>query len=242
MTEKHFDKYDIKGAYHWPEYYGGLRALNAYTKARYDLVAELVAGAPDGPVADIGCGDGVLASVLCRDRAVIGVDTNEKAISLARREFERRGLQADFRVSTGYRSPIDDASVAVAISSDVIEHVADPEALLHDMYRVLKPGGLAILTTPIKVSDTPFDPLHVQEWMVPEFEVLCAGVFGPPLKAIRSHPLIWYELQVSPNRWLLRAARLTINTLTKLGFNPFGQIAPGWRVYTTQCLVLQKSP
>lgn len=240
MSEKHFDKYDIKGAYHWPEYYGGLRAMNAYTKARYDMIAEILAEAPAGPIADIGCGDGVLASIIGRNRPVIGVDTNEKAIGLARQEFARRGLSGEFRVSTSYRSPIDDASVAVAVSSDVIEHVAEPAALLDDMKRILKPGGWAILTTPIKVSDRPFDPLHVQEWLVPDFVALCEAHIGTTLRVIRSHPLFWYELQVSRNPWVLRSARLVINAMTKLGRNPYRQMDPSWRVFTTQCVVVAK--
>jgi len=242
VGERYFSKYDLKGAYHWAEYHGGLRSMNAYTKARYDMILSLLHEAPPGRVADIGCGDGVLAGLLSRDRDVVGIDTNAKAIDLAREAFAMRGLKGTFLTAEGYHSPLPDGSIAVAVSSDVIEHVAKPESLLLDMYRILQLGGWAILTTPIKVSDTPFDPLHVQEWFTPDFVELCAKVFGSPLKVIRSHPLFWYEVLVSPNPWLRRFGRLGINAMTRLGRNPFLEQTGRWRIYTTQCVVMQKAP
>ena len=245
MTSPYFDKYDRKGAYHWDDYYGGLLRMNAYTRARYDIVCECVHDAAlprEGRILDMGCGDGALTGVL-QERlrlAVAGVDTSEKGLALAREMFARRGLAGDFKRVGGYDTGFTDASFNVVVCSDVIEHVDDPGAMLKEILRLLVPGGRLIVTTPIRFSEAPLDPMHVQEWFVGDFTALCRSVFGEPLKVIQSHPVLWYELISSGNRWIGRSGRLLTNLLTRLGCNPLMERAGLWRCYTTQTLVLGK--
>lgn len=245
MDTRYFNKYDRKGAYHWDDYFGGLMRMNAYTRARYDIVVQCVRAMQAGAgsrVVEIGCGDGALSGVL-RTRLgikVAGVDTSEKGIALAMQMFSDRGLAGEFRVVNGYDTGFADASIDIAVCSDVIEHVDDPTAMLREIMRILVPGGHLVITTPIRFSDRPIDPMHVQEWFVSGFVALCRGVFGEPLKVIQSHPVLWYELISSSNRWIGRAGRLLTNILTRLGRNPFMECNGAWRCYTTQTLVLEK--
>ena len=146
MTSPYFDKYDRKGAYHWDDYYGGLLRMNAYTRARYDIVCECVREAnlpQDGRLLDMGCGDGALTGVLHgRFRLPIaGVDTSEKGLALARAMFTKRGLSGEFRLVGSYDTGFEDASFNVVVCSDVIEHVDDPGAMLREIHRLLVPGG-----------------------------------------------------------------------------------------------------
>ena len=245
MTTPYFEKYDRKGAYHWSDYYGNLFRMNAYTYARYQIVCECVREAclsPEARILDVGCGDGALAGVLNSrlKLPVYGVDTNEKGVALAKQMFAERGLSGDFCVIRGYDTGLEDASFAAAVCSEVIEHVDNPRAMLHEIFRVLVPGGRLIITTPIRLSENPFDPMHVQEWFVVDFVALCREVFGEPLKTVRSHPIIWYELVSAGNRWIGRGGRLIANLLTRLGHNPFEERNGKWRCYTTQTLVLVK--
>ncbi len=245
MGSIHFNKYDRKGAYHWAEYFGGLRRMNAYTCARYDLVCQRIRDAHvprGGRVLDFGCGDGALAGVL-RSRlglSVTGVDTSEKGLELARQMFADRGWEGEFRLIAGYDTGLDTAAFDVVVCSEVIEHVDDPVALLAEVRRVLAPGGRAIVTTPIRFSEAPVDPMHVQEWFVGDFVALCRGVFGEPAAVFKSHPVFWYEWVASRRRWPGRAGRLVANLLTRLGRNPFMESDGAWRCYTTQTLVLVK--
>lgn len=246
MASTYFNKYDRKGAYHWDDYFGGLRRMNAYTRARYDIVCECVREAKppqDGRLLDLGCGDGALAGVLHSHLKlpVVGVDTSEKGLALAKRMFANRGFVGEFRLISSYDTGFQDSSFNVVVCSDVIEHVDDPRAMLREILRVLVPGGRLVITTPIKFSETPIDPMHVQEWFVGDFVALCGEVFGAPLRVIQSHPILWYELVSSGNRWIGQVGRLLTNLLTKIGRNPFMGQGGDWRCYTTQTLVLEKT-
>lgn len=219
--------------------------MNAYTRARYDIVLECVreANIPrGGRLLEVGCGDGALAGVLhCRlGLSVTGVDTSEKGLSLARQMFASRGYAGEFKLIKGYDTGFEDACFKAVVCSDVIEHVDDPHAMLREILRVLVPGGWLVITTPIRFSEAPVDPMHVQEWFVGDFMALCREVFGEPLKVIQSHPIFWYELVSSGNPWVGRAGRLLTNFLTKIGRNPFMERGGAWRCYTTQTLVLVK--
>jgi 2-polyprenyl-3-methyl-5-hydroxy-6-metoxy-1,4-benzoquinol methylase len=246
MAEIAFDKYQHRGAYHWADYDGGLLRMNAYTRARYDLVAGCLAGVglPAEPrLLDMGCGDGALAGLLYRrfGGAITGADPDAKAIALAEEMFARRGYRAAFRQVAGTDTGLPDGNFDAVVCSDVIEHVPDPVALLREIHRVLKPGGHLVLTTPIRFSERPLDPNHVQEWFPQEFEALCRPVFDAPLAVCHSHPVFWYELITSGRPWVNRLARVTVNTLTRLGRNPFEQSDGAWRCYTTQMLLLAKA-
>lgn len=246
MTTIHFDKYDRKGAYHWTEYEGGLLRMSAYTRARYDLVCRCVRAALPaggaGEILDLGCGDGALAGVLSRElrRPIVGADTSERGLALAEEMFAKKGLRGEFRLIGGYDTGLASDRFSVVVCSEVIEHVDKPRAMLDEVYRLLAPGGRLVITTPIRFSELPVDPMHVQEWFVGDFTALCSEVFGAPLEVMRSHPVLWYELVTSSRRWIGRAGRLTANVLTMLGHNPFLQGGAAWRCYTTQILVLQK--
>lgn len=240
-----FTKYERKGAYHWDDYHGGLLRMNAYTRARYDLVLEHVRKAivpGGGRILEVGCGDGALCGVLHQALGlpITGVDTSETGLALARKMFASRGFAGEFRLISGYGTGFGDASFDVVVCSDVIEHVDDPDAMLREMHRLLVPEGRLVITTPIRFSEAPLDPMHVQEWFVGDFVSLCRSVFGDPLETIRSHPVLWYELISSGNRWVGRAGRLLANLLARMGRNPFMGRDGSWRCYTTQTLVLIK--
>ncbi len=246
MNEIEFQKYTQKGAYHWDEYFGGIRRMNAYTRARYDAVVECLrqSGMQSSQrVLDVGCGDGALSGLLtlrfgCQ---VTGLDASVLAIEYAKTKFSERGYRGDFRLIDGYRYDLDSESFDAAVCSDVIEHVRDPKAMLTEIHRVLKPAGVLVLTTPIRFTEKPLDPMHVREWFVEEFVSFCRQIFGEPEQVRITHPVIWYEAYTLNRPLAGRLARLGINTLAWLGLNPFLKLADGWRCYTTQLLVLRKS-
>ena len=101
---------------------------------------------------DLGCGRGRFLALAPNG---VGVDPDPEAAGL--------------RTEDG-NLPLDHRSVDLVWCSEVIEHVADPQALLFEARRVLRPGGRLLLTTPahpllrrIAIAalrfDAHFDPL-----------------------------------------------------------------------------------
>ncbi|GAB3686225.1 class I SAM-dependent methyltransferase [Angustibacter aerolatus] len=95
-------------------------------------------------VADIGCSQGFIADELARAGAAhtYGVDIDEPGLAVAR---ERFGDRVEFVLAPGEALPWPDQSVDVAVFNHIYEHVVDPDAVLADVRRVLRPGGLLYL-------------------------------------------------------------------------------------------------
>ena len=92
---------------------------------------------------DVGCSAGFIADELAlAGAATSGVDIDEPGLEKARARF---GERVDFRLARGEDLPFDDDSVDVAVLNHIYEHVVDPEAVVADIHRVLKPGGLVYL-------------------------------------------------------------------------------------------------
>ncbi|MBT9150325.1 MAG: 27-O-demethylrifamycin SV methyltransferase [candidate division WS2 bacterium] len=98
-------------------------------------------------ILDIGCGDGGFSLRLkqvTRAQEVYGVDISTKAVEFAR----ANGVKA-FEVDIDENSlPFETNSFDAIFCGEVIEHLIDPDHLLDEIHRVLKPWGFAIITTP----------------------------------------------------------------------------------------------
>ncbi len=59
----------------------------------------------------------------------------------------------------GNTIPLDDGSIDCAICTEVLEHLPDPEAVLSEIHRVLKPDGLVFISVPFlwPLHDVPYD-------------------------------------------------------------------------------------
>jgi len=244
MSEVTFDKYEHRGAYHWTECFGPLRQINAYTLARYAQVLTALRESgigPDNRVLDVGCGDGALTGMIAMKLKadVTGIDATALSINLAEQEFSKRGLQGEFKVIEGYTYPWPNQSFDAVVCADVIEHVQKPGDMLLEMWRVLAPGGVMVVTTPIRYTETPMDRLHVREWFPQAFKSFCSEVINAPVELRQSHPVALVELYDAPVRILNRISRFVINLLAKLDRNPF-LFNGGLRIYTTQTVIAKK--
>ncbi len=92
---------------------------------------------------DVGCSAGFIADELALAGAqTTGVDIDEPGLARAR---ERFGDRVDFRQGRGEALPLPDESVDVVVLNHIYEHVVDPEAVVADIHRVLRPGGALYL-------------------------------------------------------------------------------------------------
>lgn len=99
---------------------------------------------PESIVLDLGAGAGIVEQMDFRGHAarVCGVDLDHRVVD---NQFLDEG-----RVSDAGGIPYPDASFDVVFSDNVVEHLADPAAVLLEVHRVLKPGGVFLFKTPNK--------------------------------------------------------------------------------------------
>lgn len=133
---------------------------------RYELAGEILAATGGASVADLACGTGYGAGVLRASgaRTYVGVDLDARTIEYAGRRHGGEGRT--FLVADAARTPIDGASVDLVASFETIEHVTDTAGLVAEYARVLKPGGLLVVSTPNKMGPTPY---HVHDFDVSSF-------------------------------------------------------------------------
>jgi len=132
----------------WWDPNGASKALHAINPARLAYVAERCQ-LQDSRVLDAGCGGGLLAEAMAQKGAhVTGIDVASKSLAVAKLHLFESGLAVDYIETT-----VEDHAVAgigcydVITCMEMLEHVPDPESVVHGIARLLKPGGHVFLST-----------------------------------------------------------------------------------------------
>jgi 2-polyprenyl-3-methyl-5-hydroxy-6-metoxy-1,4-benzoquinol methylase len=181
---RRFAKYH-RGAYHWKNISRSLVQRHLFTVARYELILATLPSWRGLSIVDIGAGDGALSNLILEAQGeVTCVEPTEDGLNLAKSKLSGWGTRVKFaRTSQELQGSFD-----VVVCAEVIEHVDDPHLLLLEIKRLIKPGGQAIITTPIRITEYPSDSEHVREYFPDEFKKLVARVL-PVLKTVQAIPL-----------------------------------------------------
>ncbi|MDQ6674342.1 MAG: class I SAM-dependent methyltransferase [Chloroflexota bacterium] len=128
------------------------RFRHAWTPSVFDItraqrLGKLLANRPPGRLLDVGCYDGQFISRVVEHERIVGVDISHTALARA----AKRGL-APVRAQVEATLPFVAESFATIVAAEVIEHVFDTQAVLHEVARVLRPGGWLAMTTPNLVA------------------------------------------------------------------------------------------
>lgn len=100
-----------------------------------------VQAAPGLVAVDVGCGSGRSTEILRADGAhVIGIDRDPAMLAVARQRVATPLVVADAGAL-----PLRDASVDLALAVTLLEFVADPDAAVTELARVVRPGGRIII-------------------------------------------------------------------------------------------------
>jgi SAM-dependent methyltransferase len=104
-------------------------------------------------VLDVGCGAGVDLARFAKGGAdVVGVDLASSAVDLARANFEQQGLSGEFRVADGEALPFPEGSFDLVYAHGVVQYTTNPQRLVDECRRVLKPGGEAVFQVYNRIS------------------------------------------------------------------------------------------
>lgn len=117
-------------------------------------------------VLDLGCGGGLLSNFLAQaNYQVTGIDLSLSSISLAQRKDATqtvRYLQGDVKAL-----PFENQSFDVVCAMDLLEHVEEPNLVIKEASRVLKPQGLFFFHTFNRTFWSYLLVIKCVEWLVP---------------------------------------------------------------------------
>ena len=139
---------------------------------RYALARQFVA---DKDVLDIASGEGYGSHYLAeKAKSVVGVDISTDAVNFAKEKYINPNLE--YRKGNCGAIPLADHSVDVVVSFETIEHHDQHEEMFLEIKRVLRPGGLLILSSPDKLNFSEIPNIkvefHIKELYRHEFEDL----------------------------------------------------------------------
>jgi SAM-dependent methyltransferase len=183
---------------------------------------------PGDRVLDIGAGSGFSSEMLARlGYDVVAIDPDRHALVNNRRRptFDRARIDGEVRVTQAVaeRLPFGDASFDGAVGMNVLHHVAQLQAAVSELARVLKPGAHAVFCEPVLdhlasseakramqehgENDQPFDVVALLNLALGlDFsDAMLTATLQPPLSLLPVQELELYLSGHHPRRWLTPA-------------------------------------
>ena len=161
------------------------RLFKAYVAAR-----EYV----NGDVLEVGCGEGRGVSLILQHaRTFTAVDKIDEVV----RDLQQKYPSGRFiQMNIPPFPTLQDNAYDVVLSFQVIEHIDEDGLFLKEIHRVLKPGGILLLTTPNRRMSLTRNPWHVREYEHDQLERLASKYFtSVDLKGITGNEKVmsYYE-------------------------------------------------
>lgn len=117
-------------------------------------------------ILDIGCGAGFLANELAqKGHHVFGIDLSLQSLEIAKKYDKTQ--RVEYKYANAYCLPFENQSFDVVCALDVLEHVHEPQLLIAEASRVLKPGGLFFFHTFNRNILSYLLVIKLVEWIVP---------------------------------------------------------------------------
>jgi ubiquinone/menaquinone biosynthesis C-methylase UbiE len=115
-----------------------------------------------GALLDVACGPGVVTAALApRAASIMAFDATEQMLEKARARCARAGLRnVAFRQGDAENLPFGAGQFDGVVTRLAIHHFANPRRALDEMFRVLRPGGTAVIVDVVSSEDPAESNLH----------------------------------------------------------------------------------
>ncbi|MEP0712147.1 methyltransferase domain-containing protein [Algoriphagus sp.] len=156
------------------------------------LLKAYIAAQPwiSGKLLEVGCGEGRgVETLLPLAESYLGLDKIQEVID----ELNVRFPKVEFQQAViPPFAGIADNSFDTVVSFQVIEHIPNDRLFLEEIYRVLKPGGKAVISTPNINHTLSRNPWHEREYTPQQLIDLCSSIFDSvEAKGVGGNEKVW---------------------------------------------------
>lgn len=157
------------------------RLLKAYLAAKPWITGDLL---------EIGCGEGRgVAELIPLAASYLGLDKIHEVIETLQKKYP--GISFEQAVIPPFTS-VGDETFDTIVSFQVIEHIQQDRLFLKEIYRMLKPGGKAIISTPNYTHTLSRNPWHEREYVPQQLIDLANSIFDRvEAKGIGGNEKVW---------------------------------------------------
>jgi ubiquinone/menaquinone biosynthesis C-methylase UbiE len=174
--------------------YSGSFLTKAYWDYKNRIIAQMLPSSLEN-ILDLGCGEGIQLQHLQRNfpkTFVFGIDYLQENVVICK-EHSLNCTRGDV-----YNLSLPDNAIDAIVFIEVIEHLAEPQKAIVELYRVLKPNGLLVIGFPndrfflfarlllLKFREARYDPGHLKLWSPREMQTVLenCGFFCMKTKCI----------------------------------------------------------
>lgn len=195
----------------------GNEAFNNVTYQRCQFAYEYALSTIEGKsVIDIGCGNAYgTAFMASKCTEIKGLDYSLETVNQNIEQYKDI-TNLSFKQCTIPPINLPDASVDVVTAFQFIEHIKPRKEFLKEVYRILKPGGVLLLTTPNVKTSLARNPFHVHEYTFAEMDREVKSIFDSfELRGLQGneHVNTYYQ---ENGKWVRRILKWDILGLHKI--------------------------
>lgn len=148
MVKFNYDS--VEGDYQYKAMNKGPRLQRFWHKYKITLANNVIPLSKEDVILDMGCGSGnILLSLSKRVKKAYGADISQKALDfIKKRAINEKIKNIELVKISPNKRALKDNYFDKVIMSEVIEHLENPDLIIKECYRVLKPNGILFVTTP----------------------------------------------------------------------------------------------